>query len=247
MSAHQAHVAAIASGKGGAGKTTLAVGLGTAAALAGRQVLAVEFDAGLRGMDLMLGLDRVVYDLGDLLEGRCSISSALLAAPGRPGFFVIAAPASLTGRMSLADIRLLINGLRPYFDLILLDMPAGLGFSVEAGLAAADSLLAVVTPDPVCVRSGGVLVGRFAAAGFSRHRLVINRVDSRQIRRQAIKDLDEVIDGVGSQLIGVVPEDGGVQLAAAAGMPVGCESGMVKVCGAIVRRMAGEYVPLLVC
>ena len=59
--------------------------------------------------------------------------------------------------------------------------------------------------------------------------------------------MDEVIDGVGSQLIGVVPEDGGVQLAAAAGMPVGCESGMVKVCGAIVRRMAGEYVPLLVC
>ena len=246
MSAHEAHVAAIASGKGGAGKTTLTVGLGTAAALAGRQVLAIGVDAGLRGMDLMLGLDRVVYDLGDLLEGRCSISSALLAVPKRPGFFVIAAPVSLMGKMSLADIRLLIGGLRPYFDLILLDMPAGLGFSTEASLAAADSLLAVVTPDPVCVRGGGMLVGRLAAAGFSRHRLVINRVESRRIRRGAIRDLDEVIDGVGSQLIGVVPEDSGVSAAAAAGEPMDRESGLVKACGVIVRRMAGEYIPLLI-
>ena len=136
MTARKSQVAAIVSGKGGVGKSTLAVGLGTAASQLGKQVLVVEFDAGLRGIDIMLGLTGIVYDLGDLLEGRCSISSAILEAPSTPGLFAIAAPASLIGPMELSDIQLLVSGLRPYFDLILLDMPAGLGFSVRASRAA---------------------------------------------------------------------------------------------------------------
>jgi len=246
MAAKKAQVAAIASGKGGVGKSTLAVGLGTAAALAGKQVLIVEFDAGLRGVDIMLGLTGIVYDLGDLLEGRCNISSAIMESPAVPGLFVIAAPSSLTGSMELEDIRLLIGGLRYHFDLILMDMPAGLGLSIRATCAAADIALIVATPDPVCIRDGGKVAQSFAESQFDNHRLIINRVNRNLLKRQIIQDLDEVIDGVGSQLIGVVPEDHEIQLASAAGRPAGQKSDMRKVCAAIVKRMTGEYIPLIV-
>lgn len=247
MAAKRAHVVAIASGKGGVGKSTLAVGLGTAAALAGKQVLVVEFDAGLRGIDIMLGLtDQIVYDLGDLLEGRCNISSAILESPFLTGLFAVVAPASLTGPLALSDVELLIAGLRPHFDLILLDMPAGLGFSVQATKIAADSLLIVATPDPICIRDGGLLVQSLSEAGFSNHRLVINRVSRRMMKRQVVRDLDEVIDGVSSQLIGVVPEDDEAQLAMASGRMMDRKSEILRVCAAIVRRLFGEYVPLLI-
>ena len=246
MTARKSQVAAIVSGKGGVGKSTLAVGLGTAASQLGKQVLVVEFDAGLRGIDIMLGLTGIVYDLGDLLEGRCCISSAILEAPSTPGLFAIAAPASLIGPMELSDIQLLVSGLRPYFDLILLDMPAGLGFSVRASRAAADMVLVAATPDPVCIRDGGQLVQSLTEAGCSQHRLIINRVCRKLLRRQIVQDLDEVIDGVGSQLIGVVPEDREIQLAAASGKPLSARSEIQQVCSAIVRRMDGEYIPLLI-
>lgn len=246
MAAKRAQVAAIASGKGGVGKSTLAVGLGTAAALSGGRVLIVEFDAGLRGVDIMLGLSGIVYDLGDLLEGRCNISSAIMEAPAVPGLFVIAAPASMNSRMEMSDISLLMDGLRPHFDLILLDMPAGLGLSVRATCVAADLALIVATPDPVCIRDGGKLTQSFVENGFEHHRLIINRVSRNLMRKQIVRDLDEVIDGVGSQLIGVVPEDHETQLASAAGRPADARSDMRKVCSAIVKRMAGEYIPLIV-
>jgi len=207
----------------------------------------MEFDAGLRGIDIMLGLtDQIVYDLGDLLEGRCSISSAILEAPLLSGLFAIVAPASLTGPMALADTELLITGLRPHFDLILLDMPAGLGFSVRATKAVADSLLIVATPDPVCVRDGGLLVQSLTEAGFANHRLIINRVSRRMMKRQIVRDLDEVIDGVGSQLIGVVPEDDEAQLAMASGGLLDSKSEISRVCTAVIRRLFGEYVPMLI-
>lgn len=246
MAAKKAQVAAIASGKGGVGKSTLAVGLGTAAALAGKQTLIMEFDAGLRGVDIMLGLSGIVYDLGDLLEGRCNISNAILESPAVPGLFVIAAPSSMTGRMEMEDIRLLVDGLRPHFDLILLDMPAGLGLSVRAVCAAADFALIVATPDPVCIRDGGKLVQSLTENGFENHRLIINRVSRTLLKRQIVRDLDDVIDGVGSQLIGVIPEDHETQLALAAGRPSEPRGDMRKVCSAIVKRMAGEYIPLIV-
>ena len=81
MAGRRAKVIAVTSGKGGVGKSTLTVSLGIAAASSGKRVLLIELDAGLRGMDIMLGLSGVVYDLGDLLEGRCNINSAIIPSP----------------------------------------------------------------------------------------------------------------------------------------------------------------------
>ena len=245
MAARRAKVIAITSGKGGVGKSTLTVSLGIAAASSGKRVLLIEMDVGLRGMDIMLGLNNVVYDLGDLLEGRCNISSAIVPSPNIPELYAIVAPV-LMGQIVLQDIQLLVEGLRAYFDLIFLDMPAGLGLGIRATCAVSDLALIISTPDPVCIRDGNQVVRELAARGFTSHRLIINRVNRRFIRRRVVQNLDEVIDGVGSQLIGVIPEDPEVTLFSSSGRLPDEKGELQRICREICSRLDGEYQPLII-
>lgn len=241
-----AKVIAVTSGKGGVGKSTLTVSLGIAAASGGKKVLLIELDAGLRGMDIMLGLSGIVYDLGDLLEGRCNINSAIIPSPSIPQLYAIVAPVSMTGAIRIQDLRLLIGGLRGYFDMIFLDMPAGLGLGIRATCALADLALIISTPDPVCIRDGGQVVRELVSRGFTDHRLLINRVSRKMLRHRVVEDLDEVIDGVGSQLIGVVPEDPEVTLFSSGGKIPDSKSELQRICRAVCKRIDGEYEPLIV-
>lgn len=241
-----ARVLSITSGKGGVGKSTVCVGLGMAYALLGKSVLMIEFDVGLRGMDLMLGIsDRIVYDLGDLLEGRCNINKAIVESPWNSNLNVIVAPVSMESSIAMEDVNILVAGLRPHFDIIILDTPAGLGLSMRIA-AMSDMALVVATPDSVCVRDGGKVVSALHKADMGSHRLVINRVNNRLVKKQIVADLDEVIDGVGSQLIGVLPEDQEMQLCTSKGLPLSADARIVRICKAIALRIEGEYIPLLV-
>ena len=239
-------VIALTSGKGGVGKSTLCVGLGLGFALLGKSALMIEFDIGLRGIDLMLGIsDQIVFDLGDLLEGRCTISKAIVRSPLSANLHAIVAPLRMDAPLNLEDVRLLINGLRPHFDHIILDMPAGLDASARITTAAADLALIVTTPDRVSIRDGCRMAQELQRAGFENHRLVINRAGERPIRQNVISDLDEAIDGVGSQLIGVLPDDPAVPLCLAGGPASREGHRIIRICKAIARRIDGEYVPLL--
>lgn len=239
-------VIAMTSGKGGVGKSTLCVGLGLGDALRGKRVLLIEFDAGLRGLDLMLGIaDKVVYDLGDLLEGRCTISKAIAESPLNENLNAIVAPVNMETPMKLEDIKLLVEGLRSHFDRLILDMPAGLGFSVAATSATADLALIVTNPDRICVRDGGQMARALQKNGFLSHRLLINRVNEKMLRKDSIMDLDAVIDGVGSQLIGVLPDDPDIQLRLTRGIALRESHRITRICKAISRRIDGEYVPLI--
>ena len=241
-----ARVLSVTSGKGGVGKSTLCVGLGMAYALLGKSVLMIEFDVGLRGMDLMLGIsDRIVYDLGDLLEGRCNINKAIVESPWNPNLNVIVAPVSMESSIAIEDVNILVAGLRPHFDIIILDTPAGLGLSMRIA-ATSDLALVVATPDSVCVRDGGKVVGALQKSHMHNHRLIINRVNNKLVKQKIVTDLDEVIDGVGSQLIGVLPEDQEMQLCTSKGLPLTEDARIVRICKAIALRIEGEYIPLLV-
>ncbi|MEG2597112.1 MAG: AAA family ATPase, partial [Oscillospiraceae bacterium] len=170
-----ANVISIASGKGGVGKSTLCVGLGMAYALLGKSVLIIEFDVGLRGVDIMMGIsDRIVYDLGDLLEGRCHISKAIIESPWNSNLNVIVAPISMESAIDMQDVKILVEGLRPHFDTIILDTPAGLGLSIRIAATVSDLTLVAVNPDSVCIRDGGRVVQSLVKAGMANHRLIIN-------------------------------------------------------------------------
>lgn len=120
---------AVASGKGGTGKTSFTAGVGAALALSGRRVLCLDCDIGLRNLDLALGLsDRTLMDFSDVAQNRCSLELAAVEHPKIPGLFLLTAPARPHGRpvteIQMAD---LLREVRRRFDFCLLDAPAGLG------------------------------------------------------------------------------------------------------------------------
>lgn len=239
-------IIAVTSGKGGVGKSTVSAGLGQAFARLGRQTLILELDAGLRGLDIMLGIENsVVYDLGDLLEGNCVLPDALVAVEDDPGLSVIAAPAS-SSLPSMDRLAALCGQLRQYFEVILIDMPAGSAASTGLIPAAADMALVLATPDYVSVRDSNRMVSLLAERDFRECRLVINKVNLKHRKMNMIGDLDEVMDGVGIPLLGVIPEDLQIKAAFSGGPRLEKDSAPETVFRRIASRIEGSYIPLLI-
>ncbi len=203
----------VASGKGGVGKTTVAIGLGMALAADDARVLIVDFD-NLRSVDLMLGAaENVVFDWGDAALGRCAPEDALLQSRG-VSFF--ACPPSYDG-ITPQQVRDLIAAVEPGFDYILFDAPAGIGTGLLLASAAAQRAIVVATPDLVCVRSACRTAQELEKRGIKSCRLVINRAVRRDIRRKRLLNIDDVIDATGVQLIAIIPEDRRLRSAAMEG------------------------------
>lgn len=237
----------VASGKGGAGKSTFAVNCGAALALRGKKVLLIDSDAGLRSLDLMLAVSgRVIYDLGDVLIGRCEPARAIVTTDFH-NLDICAAPQTCLSEMSdSAVISKLYKGLSLYYDYVIVDSPAGIGPSVTAPAYAADLAIVITNNDAVCIRDAESTAQTLRGFGISEIRLVINRVDVKLIRKKVMPDLDTVIDGAAVQLLGVVPEDKRVITAVTAGKPVVVlRRGAAAAFCNIAARIDGEDVPLM--
>ena len=147
----------ICSGKGGTGKSTVSVLLGAQLGAWSRRVLLIELDSGLRSVDMIAGVyGKTVYDIEDVLCGRCDGSKAIVPSPLYPGLSVISAPYE-GGEVRAAPLAGLILAMREYFDYILLDTAAGMGAPFTAANRLADRALVVLTPDPVALRDGRAL------------------------------------------------------------------------------------------
>ena len=217
----------ICSGKGGTGKSTVSVLLGAQLGAWSRRVLLIELDSGLRSVDMIAGVyGKTVYDIEDVLCGRCDGSKAIVPSPLYPGLSVISAPYE-GGEVRAAPLAGLILAMREYFDYILLDTAAGMGAPFIAANRLADRALVVLTPDPVALR------------------LVMNRVSRSSFGKDAaVFDLDECIDTVGLQLIAAIPESRTLQRAGAAGtaLPQDCPAAIAG--HALAGRILGERIPL---
>ncbi len=239
-------IIAVTSGKGGVGKSTISAGLGQAFARCGRQALILELDAGLRGLDIMLGIENsVVYDMGDLLLGNCTVSDAVITTEEEPALSMIAAPTAL-GALPIPQLVFLCEQLRQYFEVILIDMPAGVSVSMELIPQVADMALIVATPDYVSVRDSNKMVSLLAERDFRDCRLVINKINLEHRKQNVISDLDEVMDGVGIPLIGAIPEDLQIKAAFSGGLKLEKGSAPEVIFDRIAARMEGTYVPLLI-
>lgn len=237
----------ICSGKGGTGKSTVSVLLGAGLARLGRKVLLVELDSGLRSVDIIAGVyGRTVYDIEDVLCGRCEGSKAIVPSPLYPGLSVISAPYE-GGAVDAAPLGRLLMAMRPYFDFILLDTAAGMGAPFTAAEAVADKALLVLTPDPVALRDGKIVADRLLTGSRpqSAVRLVMNRVTRESFgKKAAVFDLDECIDTVGVQLLAVIPESRELQLAGAQGTVSSPADPAVVAGQAMAKRLCGQRVPL---
>ena len=240
-------IIAVTSGKGGVGKSTICVGLGQAFSRRNKRVIMIELDIGLRGMDIMLGVENeVVYDLGDLLNRNCDINDAIVSVEAYPGLDMIASPSSVADLLHVNDIAVLCNGLRQYYDIILIDTPAGVHLTIDLIPQIADLAVVVATPDYVSVRDSNRMVSLLAERRFDRCQLVINKVYVKHRRMNMISDLDDVMDGVGIPLLGVLLEDLQIKAALNGGLSLEAGSAPQIVFDNISARIEGEYTPLYI-
>ena len=240
-----ANVIMVASGKGGTGKSTVAVLLGAELAARGRRVLLVELDSGLRSVDYIAGVyGKTVYDVEDVLNGRCEAGKAVVESPVYRNLYVISAPYS-GGHILPAALRVFVEKVGPVFDTIVLDTAAGMGVPFEAAMGVAHRALLVLTPDPVSIRDGRIVCDALEAGGCPEIRLIINKVP-RTLANCGIQSLDECIDTVGAQLLGVVPYSAALLRAGATASALPKEEKAARVFAAMAARLCGVHVPLIV-
>ncbi len=233
----------IASGKGGVGKSSATLCLARALAKRQKRVLVMDFDIGLRSLDLLFGISaEVVFDWGDVLTGRCDPKRAFLEP--EENILFISAPLAMRDGFTQEHMRELLRILDRSFHFILMDAPAGLhhGFCLAAG--AADIALLIATPDEVCVRSAAKTAKVLQEIGVERQRLIINRFYKRAVQQGKQLNIDEMIDGVSLQLLGVVPEDFSVPDYLCRGLPLPDNAPAKRAFTRIAGRMLGERIPL---
>jgi len=247
-------VIVIASGKGGSGKTTVTAALSCSLAMRRKRVMALDADVGLRNLDLALGLaDRAVFDFLDVINGRCSLEKASVCHPLVQSLYLLAAPQLSYGELAQAftpevmdGMRALCSELSRHYDYVLVDSPAGIGPGLLLAAAGASSALIVATPDLACVRDADQAAEVLLSLGIERQRLIVNRVRPSLIDRGGALNIDDVIDGISVQLIGVIPEDESVTACLNAGQPLPLgKSRAARAVGNIARRLCGERVELM--
>ena len=238
---------AITSGKGGTGKTSLTGGVASCLAALGSRVLCVDMDIGLRNLALTLGMsDRTLMDFTEVLSGRTTLEKAAVPHPVIKGLYLLTAPLT-TPRDAITeqDLRAFLEQARASFDYILLDAPAGLGGGFRMSVCCADRAIVVSTTDASSLRDAQRTVGELSQGIQSIH-LVVNRVQPK-LMRQLHTTIDDAMDTAGLPLLGVVPEDPQVMLAANRGQPLILMArwGAARAYLNIARRITGQRVPLM--
>ena len=237
-------ICVVTSGKGGAGKSTVTAGLGYALSRHNGRVLLIDADAGLRSLDLMLGVSgNTMYDLSDVFAGNCDPVRAIYSSPVFQNVFVLPAPIRLEEMCSPKEMRALCRSLSAYYDQVIIDCPAGLGSGFETAIAAADRALVVSTPDMVCARDAQIL-GHILEERQLKSHLIINRLRPNKVMDGSMPDVDEIIDTAGIQLLGIIPEDEEVAVACANAHPLPSACNAAICFGNIARRYMGESIPL---
>jgi septum site-determining protein MinD len=245
-----ARVITITSGKGGVGKTTATANLAVALAALGKKVVCVDADIGLRNLDVVMGLEnRIVYDLVDVVEGRCKLRQALVKDKRVPDLYLL--PAAQTRdktAVSPQDMVTLTDELRKDYEYTLIDSPAGIEWGFRNALAPADEIVVITNPEVSAVRDADRIIGLIEAEERRLPvSLVINRVKPEMVRRGDMLSVNDVMEILSIRLLGVIPEDGQILISSNRGVPLTLDDSKSQAGESftnIARRLTGEHVPL---
>ena len=243
-------VIVITSGKGGVGKTTTNANIGTALAKAGKKVVMIDTDLGLRNLDLLLGLEnRIVYTIVDVVEGRCKLRQALVKDKKNPNLCLLAA-AQTRDKTAVTEeqLREICEELKKDFDFILVDCPAGIEQGFQNAVAGASEAIVVTTPEMSAVRDADRIIGLLEAREeIKSYKLLLNRVRPNMIKSNDMMSVDDVVEILSAPLIGIIPEDTGIITSTNKGEPiVNDEKSLAgQAYRNVARRIIGEDVPFL--
>ena len=238
---------AVASGKGGTGKTSVSAAVACALAQAGQRVLCIDCDVGLRNLDISLGLaDACPLSFLDVCEGGYALSQATLH-PLFPTLHFLTAPMNRPPESIAADrFGAFLTAARNSYDYIFLDAPAGVEAGFKLAASFADRCILVTGPGPAAVRDAARTAQVLELMGKTNVRLVVNRINPKLVRAMDTT-IDDVMDTAGLPLLGIVPEDKNVTLAAVFNQPLlkyKPRSAAAKACVRISKRIMGQPEPI---
>ncbi|MGB8266946.1 MAG: septum site-determining protein MinD [Candidatus Velthaea sp.] len=236
----------LTSGKGGVGKTTATANLGAALAKRGRSVVLVDADIGLRNLDLVLGLEkRIVFDLVEVVEGRCQLRQALIRDKRFEKLAILPA-AQTRDKTAVSELQFakVIEEVAETCDFVLIDCPAGIEHGFRNAVAGAAEAIVVTTPEVSAIRDADRVIGKLRDRGLPL-RLLINRVRPEMIRSGDMLSVDDVCEILSSELIGIVPDDEEIIEGTNRGEPVVLvpDSRLALIFDRIARRLEGAAVP----
>ena len=239
-------VIAVLSGKGGTGKTSLCAGIATALAQMGLKVLCVDCDVGLRNLDISLALhDSGSLSFVDVYKGGYSLSQAAEHAQF-PGLRFLTAPVNLQAeQVDSKAFGTMLRQAKREFDYIFLDAPAGLDAGFRLCAKSADRIILVTNAEPSAIRDAARTGAALELMHKNQVRIIVNRVRSKLLDRTK-RTIDDVMDEAGLPLLGIVPEDENVPLAAAFESPLlkYTRKGAAAACKRIAKRIQGLPVPI---
>ncbi len=220
----------VTSGKGGAGKTTTSAALAAGLAKSGYKTAVVDFDVGLRNLDLVLGCERrVVYDFVNVIQGDATVNQALIRDKRLDNLFIL--PASQTrdkDALTEEGVERVISELAATHDYVVCDSPAGIERGAVMAMYLADEAVLVTNPEVSSLRDSDRMLGllssktkRASNGGAPVHcRLILNRYDAARVQRGDMLSLEDVLEILAIPLLGVIPESPAVLHASNAGAPV---------------------------
>jgi len=242
-------VVTITSGKGGVGKTTVTANLGSSLASLDQKVVCIDADIGLRNLDVVLGLEnRIVYDIVDVIEGRCRLRQAMIRDKRLSSLYLIpAAQKRDKSAVTPSDMVRLCDELRSEFDWVIVDSPAGIERGFRNAIAPADLVYVITNPEISAVRDADRIIGLIEAEEKGPARLIINRVNFDMVRRGDMISTEDIVDLLAIEIIGIVPEDEKVVISTNRGQPISLDgkSAAGEAFRNIARRTLGESVPFV--
>jgi len=239
----------ITSGKGGVGKTTSSANIGTALAMLGKKVCMMDTDIGLRNLDVVMGLEnRIIFDVIDVATGSCRLEQALIKDKRFDHLYLL--PAAQTKdklALSVDAAKLIVGRLKSQFDYVIIDCPAGIEHGFRVAITGADQAVVVTTPEQAAVRDADRVIGLLEAERMPSPKLIINRIRPHMVKNGDMLDIDDIVNILSLDLLGVVPDDENVIRAANHGEPTVMtpDSKASLAYRNIARRILGDPVPLM--
>ena len=205
----------VTSGKGGVGKTTTTANIGVGLAQSGKKVIVIDTDLGLRNLDVVMGLEnRIVYNLVDVIEGKCRLKQALIHDKRYENLYLL--PSAQTkdkSAVSPEQMKKLTGELKEEYDYVLLDCPAGIEQGFQNAIAGADRALVVTTPEVSAIRDADRIIGLLETNQIHKIDLIINRIRIDMVKRGDMMSVDDVNEILSVNLIGAIPDDEQVVIA----------------------------------